>query len=82
MSYDREKRTPRDPMADQLRRAVRASGRSTSHLARDAGLDRRGLGKFLEGTNRECHVGTAEAIAEALGLKLTLGSGKRKGGGS
>lgn len=73
---DREKRAPRDPIADQLRRAVRASGRSTTHVAKDAGLDRRGLGKFLEGTNRTCGVETAEAIAEALGLKLTLAGRK------
>ncbi len=62
----------RDPLVDQLRRAARTSGRSTSDIARDAGIDRRQLARFLSGARRQLLADTAEALAGGLGLRLSL----------
>lgn len=70
--YHTPRRTPADPLADQLRRAARNSGRSIGHLARDAGIDRRALARLLSGENRYVTTETADAIAEALGARISL----------
>lgn len=61
-----------DPVAEQLRRAAASSGRSVTHLAKDAEVDRRQLGRFLRRERKSCYVETAESLALALGYSLEL----------
>lgn len=70
--YQAVKRTPADPLADQIRRAFRASGRSLGNVAKDAGIDRRALARFVGGQRDELQVSTADAILDALGLRVSL----------
>jgi DNA-binding phage protein len=62
----------------RLREAVRTSGRSMCATAREAGIDKASLSRFLSG-ERSLTLESAERLAEALGLRLVAGRrGRRK----
>jgi transcriptional regulator with XRE-family HTH domain len=55
------------PIADQLREAITASGLSLRELATRADSNAMSLSKFMRGGS--IRIETAEAIAQALGMK-------------
>ena len=63
--------------SERLRGAIRRSGLSQNEIGRRAGIDPGIVNRFLHGT-RGLTLATAEKVAAALGLKLTL-TPKRKG---
>lgn len=56
---------------DQLREAVRTSGRSLYHIAHTAGVDYTTLHRFMHLKRAGMHLDTAEKVAHALGLELS-----------
>ncbi len=58
-------------MSELLRAAIRQSGLSQGEVARRAEIDPGQVSRFLHGT-RSLTLATAEKVAAALGLKLTL----------
>lgn len=63
--------------SERLRVAIRASGLSQNEVARRAGIDPGMVNRFLHGT-RGLTLATAEKVADAIGIELTL-TAKRKG---
>ena len=70
-------RTTGGATSERLRAAIRRSGLSQNEVARRAGIDPGMVNRFLHGT-RSMTLATAEKVAAALGLKLTVAP-KRKG---
>ena len=60
-----------------LRKAIANSGFSQNEVARRAGIDPGMVNRFLHGS-RSMTLATAEKVAEALELKLTLTSKVKK----
>lgn len=61
--------TPK-PIADQLREAIKASGRSFRDLAKAADLPHTSVTRFAQGSG--ITLDSAEALAKALGIRLTV----------
>ncbi len=64
------------PAADQLREAIRkalSEGRSLNSIARAADYSVGSLHQFMSGTKVSLNVDTAARLAQALGIKITLG---------
>jgi len=57
-------------LADDLRTAILASGRTNYDIAKEAGIGPEILGRFLDGTRADIRLNTAGKIAAALGLRL------------
>lgn len=55
-------------MADQLRDAMRRSGKSTNQIAKAAGVPQTTLSRFLSGKDMSIH--RASLVAKHLGLRL------------
>lgn len=58
-------------LIDQLRQAVKGSGRSLNSLGRETGIAVSGLSRLMSG---ECGLGAdnAEKLAEALGYEIVM----------
>jgi plasmid maintenance system antidote protein VapI len=59
-------------LSDQLRERIAAAGPSVYELARDAGVDRSVLSRFLTG-KRTITLETADRLAAVLKLRLIAG---------
>jgi transcriptional regulator with XRE-family HTH domain len=66
------RRKPPQSLSDQLRALIDAAGPSVYELARDAGVDRSVLSRFLAG-KRTITLETADRLAKALKLRLVEG---------
>ena len=55
------------PLADRLRQAILASGRSLSQLGRQAAIDHSRLSRFLRG-ERDLTLEAADRLCQVLGL--------------
>lgn len=64
-----KKRGKPPDLADQLRRALAASGLSMSRLGREAGVSQAQLSRFLRG-ERTLTLATAARLCAYLGLRL------------
>jgi predicted transcriptional regulator len=58
------------PIADQLRQAIRESGRSMNDIAKAADVAVSSVHKFLHGGN--VNLATAEALAKAIGRDFSI----------
>lgn len=58
------------PIADQLREAIRASGRSYRELSKAADLSPALVSRFMNEPHKSINTETAEALARALGIKV------------
>jgi transcriptional regulator with XRE-family HTH domain len=67
----RRKKAPQS-LSDQLRELIAAAGPSVYELARDAGVDRSVLSRFLAG-KRTITLETADRLAAVLRLRLIAG---------
>lgn len=56
-------------LAEQMREAIRQDGRSLYQLAKDTGIDRGVLSRFMN-AERSITVDTAGPLVEALGIEL------------
>jgi transcriptional regulator with XRE-family HTH domain len=56
-------------MIAELKRYIRASGKSLNELGRDAAVDPGQISRFVNG-KRVLNLGAASRLAEALGLRL------------
>jgi len=56
-------------LADQLRSAIARSGRSEYEIATDSGVSQGSVTRFMRG-ERDWTLGTADQVAEVLGLEL------------
>ena len=63
-------------ITDQLRRAIRASGKSRYWLSGESGVDKAALSRFMAG-KATLTLPSLDRLAEVLGLELRK---KRKGG--
>lgn len=59
-----------DGLGAQLRQSIASSGRSSTKLAADAGVDRRAVARFVAGS-KDLNLDTAGRLAHALGLRLS-----------
>jgi transcriptional regulator with XRE-family HTH domain len=57
-------------VAEQLREAIRQSGRSLNQLAADSGVDKSRLSRFLRG-ERDLTLTATAILCEKLGLHLS-----------
>ena len=64
------KRPKTTTLADQLRTAIKTCGRSRYALSQETGIEQSTLSRFVNGKGG-MSLDTADAIAKALGLKLT-----------
>ena len=62
-------KTEKATLAEQLRAAIADRGLSGGEVARLAGVDRRGVNRFLAG-DKDLTLDTAGRITAALGLRL------------
>jgi transcriptional regulator with XRE-family HTH domain len=67
-----KRKKPPASLSDQLRELITAAGPSAYELARDAGVDRSVLSRFLAG-KRTITLETADRLAAVLKLRLTAG---------
>lgn len=63
-------------VSDQLRRAIKASGRTQLELAEASGVPTSGICRFLQGG--ELRTGNVDRLCSALRLKLTQTPGKAR----
>jgi plasmid maintenance system antidote protein VapI len=63
------RKKPPTSLSDQLRERIAAAGPSVYELARDAGVDRSVLSRFLAG-QRTITLETADRLAKVLKLRL------------
>lgn len=67
-------------VGDTLREAIRRDGRSATTLARDSGVSKPQITRFLRG-ERSLTLGAVDRLCVALGLELRyVGRGKKQGG--
>jgi plasmid maintenance system antidote protein VapI len=59
----------RRTIADQLKEAIRRSGKTPYQLSQESGVSQAVLSRFLGGT-RDITLGTADKLCETLGLDL------------
>jgi plasmid maintenance system antidote protein VapI len=64
-----KRKKPPASLSDQLRELITAAASSTYELARDAGVDRSVLSRFLAG-KRTITLETADRLAKVLKLRL------------
>lgn len=68
----------------ELKRGIRASGKSLSAIARESGVNMSGLSRLMSGERPSVNIHTAEAIASAIGMEIIIrrrpGKGKGKHG--
>jgi transcriptional regulator with XRE-family HTH domain len=57
-------------LVEQLRQAIRDSGKTLLQLSKESGVDTGRLSRFMRG-ERNINIVAAEKICEALGLALT-----------
>lgn len=57
-------------VSEQLREAIRASGRSMLDIAREADLDKATMSRFLNG-HRGLRMDVIDTLCKLLGLRLT-----------
>ena len=67
-----KRRKPPQSLSDQLRELIADAGPSVYELARDAGVDRSVLSRFLAG-KRTITLETADRLAAVLKLRLIAG---------
>ena len=67
-----KRKKPPASLSDQLRERITAAGPSVYELARDAGIDRSVLSRFLAG-KRTITPETADRLATVLKLRLIAG---------
>ena len=67
-----KRRKPPESLSDQLRELIAAAGPSVYELARDAGVDRSVLSRFLAG-KRTITLETADRLAAVLKIRLIAG---------
>ena len=58
-------------LADDLKTAILASGRTNYDIAKEAGIGPEILGRFVSGARDDIRLNTAGKIAAALGLRLS-----------
>jgi transcriptional regulator with XRE-family HTH domain len=71
--------TAQPPLQEQLRQAIRASGRSLTQLGRAAGLDSGRLSRFMRG-ERDLSLSATAKLCNVLGLRLTDKTGDAEDG--
>jgi len=64
-------------IVDQLKSAIRDSGKTDYRIAKDAGIGPEQVGRFLAGS--DIRISTAAKICAALGLQLKEVGDSRKG---
>jgi transcriptional regulator with XRE-family HTH domain len=67
-------------LVEQLKQAIRDSGKTLMQLSEESGVDTGRLSRFLRG-KRNINILAAEKICDALGLGLAPVQRRRKGGG-
>ena len=60
-------------LADTIREAIKADGRTRYRLSKDSGVNQAVLGRFVHG-ERDLNLATADRVCRALGLKLVKGA--------
>jgi hypothetical protein len=63
------KRKPSPALVEQLKKAIRESGRSLNDLGKSAGIDHSQLSRFMR-AERDLSVTAAGRLCDVLGLKL------------
>lgn len=66
-----------EDVLNQLRQALNESGKSLVELAAVTGIDRSQLWRFAKGQT-ELGLAKCSALADALGMKITLTRGRRR----
>jgi len=66
-----------EPIYDQVRAAIQASGKTRYRIANDLGIDESALSLFMNG-KRGLSVERLELIAEYLGFRLVLKPARRR----
>jgi ribosome-binding protein aMBF1 (putative translation factor) len=59
-------------IADSLKQAISASGRSVYQIAKESGISQIVIARFLSG-ERDIRMATADKLARVLNLQLTVG---------
>lgn len=67
-------------LTDQLRRAVADSGKTLGELARETGIDKSALSRFVNG-ERGLSMEALDAIGDYLGLRIVASKPQAKKGG-
>ena len=65
-------------IADQLKKAIRESGKTEYRIAKDAGIGPEQVGRFLAGS--DIRISTAAKVCLALGFELCKSKTARKEG--
>lgn len=68
-------RRKQPPISEQLKEAIRASGKSLYQIAKDTGIANPILYRFMSG-QREPSLGTIDRLCSYLGLELRKAKGK------
>jgi transcriptional regulator with XRE-family HTH domain len=63
------RKKPKHKLTDQLRRAVADSGKTLGEFARDTGIDKSALSRFVNG-ERGLSMEALDAVGEYLGLRI------------
>ena len=65
-------------MSDQVRQAIQRCGLTQAEIARETGISKGGLSRFMHG-ERDMTLRTLERIAKLISVKLIVEKPKRKG---
>jgi transcriptional regulator with XRE-family HTH domain len=60
-----------EPIAEQLRRAIERSGKTRYRISMESGISQAVLSRFVN-RQRELSLANADALCEALGLRVML----------
>ena len=67
-----------EQMAEALRAAIRATGKSSLQLSKECGLTQPVISEFLRG--KDIKLSSAQRLADHLGLQLIVKSKRTRGG--
>ena len=65
-------------LLDDIRERIEASDKNRRRLALESGVAESGLCRFVSGERPELNVGTAERLADALGMEIVLRPKRRR----
>ena len=63
---------------EQIRKQIKASGKSLNQIGRDTGIDKAALSRIMQGGS--CKVETADILLKHFGLTVTKKKKAKKGG--
>ncbi len=58
-------------LMDQIREAIRASGKTRYRISKDTGIDQAGLCRLMQGTHG-LSVGASERLLDYLGMEIVV----------